>query len=53
MKLSKATVKELGEILKKNYDTELSDADLERLAYSLIGYFSLLKKAIAREEVRK
>lgn len=50
MQLKKETIQELGEILKRNYHTELSKTDLEKLANSLVGYFSLLEKGISRAE---
>jgi len=42
MKLTKETVKELGVILKEEFDLNLNQNDLEKLAYCLIGYFGLL-----------
>lgn len=53
MKLKKDTILELGQILKEEFNLQLSDMDLERLAYSLVGYFDLLFKIHHREEVRK
>ena len=44
MKLKKETVLELGEILKSEFSTELDYKNLEKLAYSLVGYFDLLLK---------
>ena len=49
MKLSKPTIQELGVILKEEFNLNLSAADLDKFAYSLIGYFSLLLKAETRE----
>lgn len=53
MKLKQATIQELGLILKEEFNLELSKKDLEKLAYSLIGYFSILLKATSKENVRK
>jgi len=49
MKLAEATIKDLGNILKSEYDSEFSKNDLEKVAYSLVGYFTLLLKAETRE----
>lgn len=49
MKLQKSTIEELGIILNEEFGTELSPMDLERFAYSLVGYFGLLLKAKVRE----
>ena len=53
MKLQKSTIRELGEILKEEFNLQLNNKDLENLAYCLIGYFSLLLKIQTREEVQK
>lgn len=44
MKLSKTTILELGTILKEEFNLKLENQDLERLAYTLVSYFSLLIK---------
>lgn len=44
MKLTKGIIQELGEILKAEYETEMGYENLEKLAYSLVGYFDLLLK---------
>jgi len=44
MKLSKERVQELGQVLKEEFNLELDDSNLEKLAYSLAGYFDLLLK---------
>ena len=44
MKLSKNTVLELKQILREEFNLYLNDQDLENLAHSLVGYFSLLKR---------
>lgn len=44
MKLKKETIKELGVILKEDFDLELNGISLEKFAYSLVGYFNLLVK---------
>jgi hypothetical protein len=49
MQLKKATIRELGEIMKEEFKLDLTPADLEKFAYSLVGYFSLLLKAETRE----
>lgn len=49
MKLSKATIEELGEILKSEFNFQMTKNDLEKLAYALVGYFSLLLKVETRE----
>ena len=48
MKLSKPTIQELGIILKEEFKVDLASTDLEKFAYSLVGYFGLLFKAKAR-----
>ncbi len=53
MQLKKETVQELGTILKKKYNIELSPTDLEKFAHSLLGYIGLLLKAKTREENKK
>lgn len=45
MKLSKQTIEELGIIMKNKFNVEMSASDLEKFAYALIGFFSLLLKA--------
>ncbi len=44
MKLKKKTVFELKQILKEEFNLKLSDKNLEKFAYSLVGYFDLLAK---------
>lgn len=44
MKLKNLTVLELKQILKEEFSLELNDKDIEKLAYSLVGYFDLLAK---------
>ncbi|HWY79440.1 MAG TPA: hypothetical protein VNW29_03720 [Candidatus Sulfotelmatobacter sp.] len=53
MKLKKTTIEELGIILKEEYSLDLNNKDLEKLAYSLVGYFDLTLKVSYREKVRK
>ena len=53
MKLKKKTVKELGIILKEEFNLILEPSDLEKLAYCLVGYFGLLQKIENRHEVQK
>ena len=53
MKLKKETIKELGLILKEEFNLTLPPSDLEKLAYCLVGYFNLLQKIENRQEVRK
>jgi hypothetical protein len=52
MKLKEKTINELGTILKEEFGIEQNQSDLEKTAYSLIGYFDLLLKGSQRE-VRK
>lgn len=51
--LSKKTIAELGLILKEEFNLKLDPSELEKLAYSLTGYFGLLEKINSRKEVRK
>jgi len=44
MKLTKPLIFELGQILREDYKTILDGKDLEKFAYSLVGYFDLLLK---------
>lgn len=53
MKLKRETIQELNSILKEEFNSELNNSDLEKLAYSLVGYFNLLEKINSRHEVRK
>lgn len=53
MKLKKTTILELGKILKEEYGVDMSYGNLEKLAYSLVGYFSLLTKIENRHKVLK
>lgn len=50
MKLKRETILELGQILKEEYLTELEPKSLEKLAYSLVGYFDLLQKVDSRHK---
>lgn len=49
MKLSEPTIQELGVILNEEFKLDLSPTDLEKFAFVLVGYFSLLLKAETRE----
>ncbi len=50
MKISYARLRELKVIMKEEYNYEFqSDSDLERFAYSLIGYFKLAIKAKTKQ----
>lgn len=51
MKLSKKVILELGQILKEEFDLEMPYKDLEKLAYTLVGYFGLLQEIENRHEV--
>ena len=53
MKLKKQTILELGKILKEEFHLTLEGKELERFAYSLVGYFDLLLKIQFREGVQK
>lgn len=53
MKLKKSTILELNQILKEDFKYELKGKELEKFAYSLVGYFDLLTKINSRLEVRK
>lgn len=53
MKLKKETINELGEIIRDEFKIQLNSKDLNRLAYLLVGYFSLLLKIQFRKEVQK
>lgn len=52
MKLKSETISELGNILKSEFNYEMQYEDLEKLAYSLVGYFDLLLKIENRHEFR-
>ena len=51
--LKEKTILELGQILKEEYGVTLAKKDLEKFAYSLVGYFDLLAKIDFRHKVRK
>lgn len=53
MKLNKETIDELGEIIRDEFKIQLNSKDLNRLAYSLVRYFSLLLIIQFRKEVQK
>jgi hypothetical protein len=53
MKLKPETIKKLGVILKEEFNITLNSNDLEKLAYSLVGYFNLLQKIENRHKVQK
>ncbi len=44
MRLQRETVLKLGEIMKYEFNKDMDYGDLEKLAYSLVGYFDLLLK---------
>lgn len=48
MKLNRATTLELGQILKEEFKLELGAKELEKFAYSLVGYFDLLLRVDSR-----
>ena len=50
MKLNRSTIQELGGILKDEYGQEFEYKDLEKFAYSLVGYFDLLQKIVERHK---
>lgn len=50
MKLSKKSITELGQILDEEYGNKYDHKDLEKLAYSLVGYFDLLQKIVNRRK---
>lgn len=50
MKLKRETILELGQILKEEYLIKLDPKGLEKLAYSLVGYFDLLLKVENRHK---
>lgn len=52
MKLKASTIEDLREILKDEYNSDLDGSELEKLAYSLLGYFDLLVKIKTRHEFR-
>lgn len=49
MKLKAETIRELGTILKDEFNLSLPKSDLEKLAYCLVGYFSLLIRVDKRD----
>ena len=50
MKITKDLLEELKAIIKEEYGYEMDNAELEKFAYSLVGYFSLLKKIANRNK---
>lgn len=44
MKLKPSTIIELKKILEEEFNLYLDDKDINKLAYSLVGYFDLLKR---------
>lgn len=53
MKLKKETINELGAILKEEFGVSVKEKDLEKLAYTLTGFVSLLMRVNNRQNVRK
>lgn len=53
MKLKKETIFELGKILKEEFSLKISDKDLDKLAYCLVGYFALLIRVENKNIVQK
>ena len=53
MKLKRETIIELGEILKDEFKLQLDDKNIEKVAYCLVGYFSLLLKIQTKGGVQK
>lgn len=51
MKLKRETIQELALVLKEEFNTKLQQSDLEKFAYSLVGYFDLLQKVDNRHNV--
>lgn len=53
MKISNAHLQELKKIMKEEYKyTFETESDLEKFAYSLIGYFELALKAKAKKVLK-
>ena len=50
--ISKRLLNELAEILKKELGKNLSRKDLVEIADTLVGYFNLLAKINAREQLK-
>lgn len=50
MKLTEATINELGQILKEEFNLTLEAKELTRLAYCLVGYVGLLLQVENRNE---
>ena len=48
--LLKETIKELQEIIRKEYGRSLSFAEVSEIAYGLVGYFDLLAKINSKKE---
>lgn len=48
MKLKEATIEELKIILKEEFGYEPDRKELEKIAYSLVGYFDTLSKIVKR-----
>ena len=44
MQLSKKTIEELRIILKEEFNLVLSERDLNKFGYSILGYFDILLK---------
>lgn len=53
MQLKKATIQELRQILKEEFNFNLEGKQLDKFAHNLVGYFDLLMKINSRSEVRK
>lgn len=49
--LSEATIKELQQILKKEYGQEISITEVSEIAYTLTNYFSLLAKIYHQKNI--
>ncbi len=49
MILKRETILKLGEILTRKFNTQMEYKSLEKFAYCLVGYFSLLAKIEHRD----
>ena len=48
--VSKELILELQQIIKEDYDKELSTAEVSQIANDLVGYFDLLAKMYHRDK---
>lgn len=53
MAISETTIEEFRQILKEDYEEEMTLEKASKILYTLVGYFDLLAKIYHREKIEK